>query len=145
MTTVDDCVLSDLARIGDRSGFITPIYSKQTIPFDIARIFYLYDIPGGASRAAHAHRECEQFLVSVLGSFDVLLSDGRNERRITLNRPYFGLYMPRLIWAELTNFSSGAICLVLTSRNYDPKDYIRSFDEFQTLKRFSCRKELRNN
>jgi hypothetical protein len=134
MTTVDHCKLADLPRIGDRRGFLTPIYSKESVPFDIKRVFYLYDIPGGASRAAHAHRTCEQFLVSVLGSFDVALNDGENERRVTLNRPYFGLYIPRLIWAELSNFSSGVICLVLTSQEYESADYVSDFDEFRQLK-----------
>ena len=130
MTTVHDCNLIDLPRIGERKGYITPIYGREHIPFDIARVYYLYDIPGGATRAAHGHKELQQLMVSVMGSFDVTLDDGREKQRITLNRPYYGVYIPRLIWRELDNFSSGAICLVLASMPYDENDYIREYNLF---------------
>ncbi|MBN1102450.1 MAG: WxcM-like domain-containing protein [Deltaproteobacteria bacterium] len=133
-TTVDDCILIDLPRIGERRGYITPIYGGEHIPFAIQRVYYLYDIPGGANRAGHAHKELQQLIVSAVGSFDVLLDDGREKRRINLSRPYYGIYVPRLIWRELENFSSGGICLVLASLPYEEADYIRSYQDFMIVK-----------
>ena len=134
-TTIHDCLVRDLPKIGERKGYITPIYGRDQIPFDIARVYYLYDIPGGASRAAHAHRGLQQLLVSVLGSFDVVLDDGRERKTITLNRPYGGLYLPPGIWRDLNNFSSGAICLVLASDPYSEADYIRDYAQFLVFKK----------
>jgi dTDP-4-dehydrorhamnose 3,5-epimerase-like enzyme len=131
---IAECTFKELRRIGDRSGSLTPIYPKEDIPFDIQRVFYLYDIPGGASRAAHAHKTNSQFLVSALGSFDVILDDGREKNKITLNRPYMGLYIPPGIWAKLENFSSGAICLVLASELYNPDEYISDYEDFLKFK-----------
>ena len=107
--TIYDCSMIELPKIHNRSGNITPIHNQLDVPFDIERIFYLYDIPGGESRGAHAHKECHQFLIAASGAYEVLLDDGRNKRTVTLNRPYFGLHIPPGIWASELNFSSGAI------------------------------------
>lgn len=130
MTTIDDCKLIDLPCIGDRNGNITPIYGREHIPFDIARVYYLYDVPGGAARGGHAHKELQQLIVSVMGAFDVVLDDGQRKKTVRLDRAYNGLYVPRMIWRELENFSSGGICLVLASTPYDENDYIRDYDIF---------------
>lgn len=133
--TVFDCSVYELPRIKNRAGNITPIQNLEEIPFKVKRIFYLYDIPGGESRGAHSHKECHQFLVAASGSFEVLLDDGKIKKTILLNQPYKGLHIPPGIWASEINFSSGVICLVLTSSKYDEKDYIREYDEFLTFKK----------
>ena len=133
-TTVDDCRIVRLPRIQRVEGDITPIESHDGVPFPIQRVYYLYDVPAGASRGAHAHRELEQLIVSVIGSFSLVLKDGRTERRVELRRADEGLYMPRLIWRELVDFSHGGICVVLASNPYDAGDYIRDYDEFVRLK-----------
>lgn len=133
--TVFDCSIIELPKIKNRSGNITPLHNSKEIPFDINRVFYLYDIPGGESRGAHAHRKCHQFLVAVSGSFEVLLDDGDTKRIVQLNRPYFGLHIPSGIWASEINFSSGSICLVLASHIYTESDYIRNYNEFLGYKR----------
>ena len=133
--TVFDCALLELPRINNRSGNITAIENNEEIPFDIKRIFYLYDIPGGESRGAHAHKECHQFLVAASGSFEVQLDDGVVKKTVMLNQPYRGLHIPPGIWASEVNFSSGAICLVLASHKYDESDYIRDYKEFLKLKK----------
>lgn len=131
MTTVDDCRLLNLPRIVQPGhGSITPVEGGKDIPFDIARVYYLYDVPGGESRGGHAHRELEQVIVSALGSFEVEVDDGLKKRTFTLNRSYHGFYLPRLIWRELKNFSSGAICLVLASQPYREQEYLRDYAEF---------------
>ena len=130
LKSVYDCSVSELPRIENAKGNITPVHSGINLPFEIARIFYLYDIPGGEARGAHAHRECHQFLVAASGSFEVVLDDGYNKRTVTLNRPYFGLHIPPGIWAAEQGFSSGSICLVLTSHIYDEADYIRDYASF---------------
>ncbi len=135
MTTVDDCELIDLPKISARQGSITPVEGNKDIPFDIERVYYLYDVPGGESRGGHAHKELQQLIVSVMGSFDVVLNDGQKKKTVTLNRAYYGLYVPKMIWRELENFSSGGICLVLASMPYGEDDYIRDYDEFFTVKR----------
>ena len=127
---VYNCSVIELPRIQNRAGNITPIQGTDNIPFEPQRVFYLYDIPGGESRGAHAHKECHQFLVAASGSFEILLDDGINKRIVSLNRPYYGLHIPPGIWASELNFSSGAICLVLASHKYNEKDYIRSYDDF---------------
>ena len=128
--SVSDCSVIELPKIENRSGNLTSIQNSIEIPFDIKRIFYLYDIPGGKDRGGHAHVDCHQFLVAGSGSFDVLLNDGKSKKLVTLNQPYKGLHIPPGIWASETNFSSGSICLVLASHKYDEKDYIRKYDEF---------------
>ena len=132
--TVYDCTLFHLCQIGDRNGHITSINNEIEIPFSIKRVFYLYDIPGGESRGAHAHKECHQFLVAASGSFEVLLDDGKEKRQIQLNRSNLGLHIPPGIWASELNFSSGSICLVLVSHVYDEDDYVRNYNIYKNLK-----------
>jgi hypothetical protein len=128
--TVYDCSVIELSKIENRAGNITPVTSQLNIPFSIKRIFYIYDIPGGKDRGAHAHKECHQFLVASSGSFDIELDDGINKRTVTLNRPYFGLHIPPGIWAAEKGFSSGAVCLVLASHKYSETDYIRDYENY---------------
>ena len=132
--TVFDCSLIELPRIQNRSGNITTIENNIEIPFSIKRIFYLYDIPGGESRGAHAHKECHQFLIATSGSFEVQLDDGKVKKTVMLNQPYRGLHIPPGIWASEVNFSSGAICLVMASHTYDEKDYLRDYNAFINYK-----------
>lgn len=122
-----------MPQIGDRQGHITVLNNEIEIPFSINRVFYLYDIPGGESRGAHAHRECHQFLVAASGSFEVLLDDGFTQRLVQLNKPNMGLHIPPGIWASEINFSSGAICLVMASHEYDENDYIRDYDTYKKM------------
>lgn len=128
--TVYDCSVIELPKNHDPEGNLTPVYSNVHVPFDIKRVFYLYDIPGGESRGAHAHKTCHQFLVAASGAFEVVLDDGVNKRTVTLNRPFYGLHIPPGIWAAEQGFSSGSVCLVLASEKYDESDYIRSYEEF---------------
>jgi hypothetical protein len=129
-TTIDDCTVLSLPKILRREGSITPIEQDRGVPFDIQRVYYLYDVPGGEARGGHAHRELQQLIVSVIGAFDVVVDDGRHRKTVTLNRAYQGLYVPRLIWRELVGFSSGGVCLVLASLPYDEADYIRNYESF---------------
>ena len=128
--SVYDCSIIELPRIQNRAGNITPVSNSQEVPFDVKRIFYIYDIPGGEDRGAHAHKECYQFLIAASGSFEIELNDGKTKRTVMLNRPYYGLCIPPGIWAAEKSFSSGAICLVLASHAYDEADYIREYDDF---------------
>lgn len=128
--TVFDCNILYLPKIGDRKGNITAINNSEQVPFDVRRIFYLYDIPGGESRGAHAHKECHQFLIAVSGAYEVLLDDGKTQRQVLLNRPDIGLHIQPGIWASEINFSSGSICLVLASHEYSEVDYIRDYKKF---------------
>jgi hypothetical protein len=130
MLSLSDCNIVELPKIMNRRGNLTVVENSKEIPFDIKRIFYLYDVPGGASRAGHALKRCTQFLIAASGSFDVILDDGTKREKYHLNRSYYGLCIPPLIWRELENFSSGSICLVLASSIYDPNDYYRTYDEF---------------
>ncbi|MCQ2063613.1 MAG: WxcM-like domain-containing protein [Fibrobacter sp.] len=133
--TVDDCRLITLPRHSERSGSLTSIENSKDIPFDVKRVFYLYDIPGGESRGGHAHKECHQMLMAASGAFDVKVSDGVNEKVYRLDRPYYGLHIPPGVWAEEMNFSSGSICLVLTSHEFVEADYWRSFEEYLKFKK----------
>ena len=128
--TVFDCALIDLGKIENDRGNLTVVQSLETVPFDIKRAFYLYDIPGGEARGAHAHKQCHQFLVAASGSFEVVLDDGVNKRTVFLNRPFKGLHIPPGSWAAEQEFSSGAVCLVLASEPYDEADYIRGYEDF---------------
>lgn len=127
---VYDCSVIELPRIENEKGNITPITGNINLPFDIARVFYQYDVPAGQERGAHAHKECHQFLVAASGAFEVVLDDGKNKRTVTLNRPFYGLHIPPGIWAHEQGFSAGSICLVLASHCYNAEDYIRKYDEF---------------
>jgi uncharacterized RmlC-like cupin family protein len=120
----------NLPKISDPNGNLTFIEGFNHIPFDIKRVFYMYDIPGGAYRGAHAHKELHQFIVAMSGSFDVELDNGDRKERFHLNRSYFGLYVPPMTWGFLDNFSSGVVCMVLASDKYDETDYIRDYDQF---------------
>lgn len=132
--SVYDCSVIELPKIENDKGNITPVHGGVNLPFDIARVFYLYDIPGGEDRGAHAHKECHQFLVAAHGAFEVVLDDGVNKRTVMLNRPYFGLHIPPGVWAAEQGFSGGSICLVMTSHRYSESDYIRTYDEFINYK-----------
>ena len=120
----------NLPKMADPNGNLTFIEAKRHVPFDIQRVFYLYDVPGGATRAGHALKTCQQFLIAISGSFDVILNDGRKNARHHLNRSYSGLYIPPLVWREIENFSSGSVCLVLASEKYEEKNYYRRFADF---------------
>lgn len=134
-TTVYDCSIIELDRHhSDRKGNISVVENGETIPFDVKRTYYLYDIPGGEERGSHAHKELQQLVIAASGSFDVTLNDGRVKRTFSLNRPYQGLYVVPGIWRELNNFSSGSVCLVLASEGYDEGDYIRDYNEFIVYK-----------
>ena len=132
--SVYDCSIIELTRINNRAGNITPVTNNVNIPFHVKRVFYIYDIPGGEDRGAHAHKECHQFLIAASGSFEIELDDGINKRTVALNRPYFGLHIPPGIWAAEKGFSSGAVCLVLTSNKYDENDYLREYNSFKEFK-----------
>ncbi|PZR14407.1 MAG: hypothetical protein DI536_10120 [Archangium gephyra] len=128
--SVEDCRIVQLPKISDPRGNLTFIEGGNHVPFDIARVYYLYDVPGGESRGGHAHKQLQQLIVAMSGSFDVIVDDGTAKRTFTLNRSYFGLYIPRMTWRELTNFSSGAVCTVMASRRYEESDYYREYDAF---------------
>jgi hypothetical protein len=128
--TVFDCSIIHFPKIQNRAGNITPIQNNIEAPFAIKRVYYLYDVPGGESRGAHAHRELEQLIIAASGSFDVTIDDGKNKKTVSLNRPNYGLHLKPGMWRELSNFSSGSICLVLASLLYDEADYIRDYNEF---------------
>lgn len=130
---LDDCRRIDLPKIADPRGNLTFIEEERHVPFEIKRVYYLYDVPGGAMRAGHAHKALHQFLIAMSGSFDVVLDDGRERRRVHLNRSYYGLYIPPLIWREIDNFSSGSVCLALVSDYYDEADYYREYEDFRRV------------
>lgn len=127
---IEDCKLVELPKIVDERGNLTFIESGRHLPFDIKRVYYLYDVPGGASRAAHGHKALHQLMIAMSGSFDVTLDDGRSKQRFHLNRSYQGLYITPMMWRDLDNFSSGAVCMVLASEFYDESDYFRNYDDF---------------
>jgi len=128
--TVFDCSIIDMSKVHMNVGNITVLENGDNIPFDVKRIYYLYDVPGGESRGGHAHYDLEQYIIAASGAFDVVLDDGVNKRRITLNRPYMALHIVPGLWRELDNFSSGSITMVLASHVFDEKDYIREYSKF---------------
>jgi hypothetical protein len=128
--SIDNCKLLDLPKISDPRGNLTFLEGGRHVPFEIRRLFYLYDVPGGETRAGHALKSCDQFMIAMSGSFDVLLDDGFAKRRVQLNRSYRGLYIPPLIWRELDNFSSGSVCAVLASEGYQESGYYRDYADF---------------
>ena len=128
--SVFDSSLYELNKMHDAEGNLTFIYQNIHVPFEINRVFYSYDIPGGEERGGHAHKECHQFIIAASGSFEVVLDDGTNKRTVALNRPFWGLHVPPGIWSSEQGFSSGSICLVLASHAYSEDDYIRNYDDF---------------
>lgn len=128
--TIYNCGIVNLDCIHNRAGNITALENNVSIPFDINRVYYLYDVPGGAERGGHAHKALQQFIIAVSGAFDVMIDDGVNKKVVHLDRPYFGLHIVPGIWRELLNFSSGSVCLVIASEKYDEQDYIRDYQEF---------------
>jgi dTDP-4-dehydrorhamnose 3,5-epimerase-like enzyme len=135
LSTVNECCVNELDKNHRIKGNITVVENRQVVPFDIERVYYLYDVPGGEERGGHAHKDLSQLIVAASGSFDVVLDDGTTKKTITLNRPYQGLYVVPGIWRELVNFSSGSSCLVLASHKYDEADYIRDYNEFIKYKK----------
>ncbi len=129
---VHDCKVLELPVVHAPEGNLTFVEGLKHVPFKIARIYYLYDVPGGAVRGGHAHRSLEQLLIAMSGSFEVLLDDGSEKKAVTLNRSYQGLYLEPMIWRELVDFSSGSVCMVLASDHYDESDYFRDYDDFQS-------------
>lgn len=133
--SLSKCKIIDLPKVTDKRGNLTFVEENRHIPFDIKRVYYLYDVPGGESRAGHAHKRLEQFMIAASGSFDVILDDGFERKTVQLNRSYYGLYIPPMVWREINNFSSGAVCLVLASELYDEEDYIRDYETFKRMVR----------
>ena len=133
--TVFDCSLIDMSKINATTGNITVLENGVNVPFDVKRIYYLYDVPSGEERGGHAHYELEQYIIAASGSFDVILDDGVNRRSISLNRPNLALHIVPGLWRSLDDFSSGSICMVLASHVYDEADYIRDYKEFSELKK----------
>lgn len=134
-STVNDCHIIDLRKIHDVRGNLTPIEGGVDIPFGVKRIYYLYDVPSGESRGAHAHKALQQLIVAANGSFTITLDDGKEKKAFTLNRPYQGLLIIPGIWRDLDDFSSGAVLLCLASEHYDASDYIRDYDQFLNYKK----------
>lgn len=128
--TVNRCEIINLPRINDPRGNLTFVEAGRHIPFDIRRVYYLYDVPGGAERGGHAHKDLDQLIIAMSGSFDIHLDDGSQKKTVHMNRSYYGLYICPMIWREIDNFSSGAVCMVLASNYYDELDYYREYDEF---------------
>lgn len=128
--SIDDCRIIEFPKITDVRGNLTFIEGGNHIPFDIKRVYYLYDVPGGSDRGAHAHRTLHQLVISMAGSFDLLLDDGTKKKKFQLNRSYYGVYVCPMMWRYLDNFSSGAVCMVLASAPYSENDYIRDYDTF---------------
>ncbi len=125
------CEILELPKIADPRGNLTFIESGRHLPFEIKRVFYLYDVPGGETRAGHALKKCHQFIIAISGSFDVILDDGIHRKRYHLNRSYYGLYVPPLIWREIDNFSTNSVCLVMASEFYQESDYFQDYAEFK--------------
>ncbi len=132
--TIYDCSVIEVPKVSNRAGNISIVEGLKNLPFEPRRVFYLYDIPAGESRGAHAHKENHQFIIAASGSFEVALDDGTNSKTVSLNRPFYGLHIPPGIWAHELNFSSGAICLVLASQKYDQDDYLREYSDFKQWK-----------
>lgn len=133
-TSVYNCSILEIDKHHNARGNISVVENGITVPFDVKRVYYLYDVPGGESRGGHAHKKLQQFIVAASGSFDVILDDGELKRTFTLNRPYQGLLVVPGIWREINNFSSGSVCLVLASTGYDEEDYIRDYEVFKKTK-----------
>ena len=127
---IDKCIIIDLPRVKDQRGNLTFVEAGRHVPFDIRRVYYLYDVPGGSERGGHAHKVLHQFIIAMSGSYDIHLDDGTSKKTIHMNRSYYGLYLCPMIWRVMDNFSSGAVCMVLASEYYDESDYYREYDRF---------------
>ncbi|GAB4290243.1 MAG: FdtA/QdtA family cupin domain-containing protein [Marinilabiliales bacterium] len=134
---IDKAFIIQLPKIEDPRGNLTFIEEQNHIPFKIKRVYWIYDVPGGEIRGSHAYKMLQEFIVALSGSFDVVLHDGKNEMKFSLNRSYYGLYVPQLYWRRLENFSTNTVCLILASDFYNEKDYIRDFDEFVKMVRMN--------
>lgn len=134
-TNIYDCSIIEIDKHQHAKGNISVIENETTIPFEVKRVYYLYDVPGGESRGGHAHKNLNQFIVAASGCFDVILDDGKLKRTFSLNRPYHGLLIVPGIWREINNFSSGSVCLVLASEEYSEDDYIRDYDQYKSYKK----------
>jgi hypothetical protein len=130
INTVYNCSIVQLPKVHNRAGNITALENSISVPFEVKRVYYLYDVPGGEERGGHAHKELQQFIIAVSGAFDVMINDGKNRKIVHLDRPFIGLHIVPGIWRELINFSSGSICLVLASHKYEENDYIRDLKDF---------------
>jgi dTDP-4-dehydrorhamnose 3,5-epimerase-like enzyme len=133
--SIEECQIIELPKITDHRGNLTFIENDKHIPFDIKRVYYLYDVPGGAERAGHAHKALHQLLVAMSGSFDVVIDDGYERKKYHLNRAYYGLYICPMVWREIENFSSGSVCMALASDFYDESDYYRNYEDFMKAMR----------
>ncbi len=133
MTNINDVHIIDITKVHDTRGNLSVIQG-DAIPFEMKRVYYLYDIPSGGRRGGHSHKDCLELLVALSGSFDVILNDGDQQKTVTLNKPNIGLLIPNGIWRELENFSSGSVCLVLASAIFEEEDYIRNFNDFKLSK-----------
>ena len=128
--SLNECRIIELPKVNDPRGNLTFIESGRHLPYELKRVFFLYDVPGGAMRAGHALKQCHQFLIAASGSFDVVVDNGIYRKRCHLNRSYYGLHIPPLVWREIENFSSGSVCMVLASAFFDEADYYRDYDQF---------------
>lgn len=133
MTTIHDSIVLDITKVHDTRGNLSVI-QEDAIPFEMKRVYYLYDIPSGGRRGGHSHKDCQELLVALSGSFDVIVNDGNEQKTVTLNKPNVGLLIPNGLWRELENFSSGSVCLVLASAVFEEEDYIRNFEDFKSSK-----------
>ncbi len=134
MNTIDNCKIINLPKIHDPRGNLSFVENGRPVPFVIKRVYWIYDVPGGEVRGGHAYQELQEFFIALSGSFDVVLFDGQNSKTVTLNRSYFGLLVPSMIWRRLENFSTNAVCLILASTLYSEADYLRDFNMFQRTK-----------
>lgn len=132
-SSIDQCKIIDFGKHHHPNGNLSVAENRDSVPFDIKRVFYIYDVPGGEERGGHSHKSLQQVIIAISGAFDVLLDDGVNQRNVTLNRPYLGLLVTPGVWSKEHNFSSGSVCLVLASDHYDESDYVRNYDEFKLL------------